>query len=141
MPKLNFNLQLFADELVDAETLKQQGFTDEDLQGIMPSEPEPTPEPVTEPTPEPEPAIETTEPTPEPESEPTAPDSDKVSKHVPYDRFKEINDKNKVLAAEIAALKAKQFEPAPQPTQQPAPAQQPPQARINIEEQISKLAR
>lgn len=135
------NLQLFADDSeVDLSSLKDH-FTDEELQSVVPKE-EPAPEPQSEPEPkeEPVPDIEP-EPNPEPTPEQTAPDSDKVSKHVPYDRFKEVNERNKVLAAELAALKARQSEPAPQvqtPVQtQPAP--QPPQ-QADIRSQINRYA-
>lgn len=113
---------------IDISTLKDH-FTEEELQSVIPSDPEPTPEPIADTTPEPE---SEPEPTPEPEPEPTAPDSDKVSKHVPYDRFKEVNDKNKALAAEIAALRAQQ-----QPTQQTAP-QQPPQHKEKTIREVAK---
>ena len=130
MDMFNFNLQLFADEdSVSLDTLKEQGFSEEDLQGLMP-EPEPTPEPSPEPTPEPK-----ADPTPEPE--PIVPDHDNVSKHVPYDRFKEINDKNKVMAAELAALKAQQTTTTT--PQQPAPVPQQ-QTQTSVEEQIAKIA-
>lgn len=120
------------DNIVEISTLKDQGFTDDDLKGFI-ADPEPTPDPIPEPEPTPEP-----NPEPTPESEPNVPDHDNVSKHVPYDRFKEINDKNKLLAAELAALKAQ-----PQPTttqQQPAPVPQTPQLQTSIEEQIAKIA-
>lgn len=120
--------------IVSVDTLKEQGFTDEELQGII-TEPEPTPEPQPEPEPSPEPSPEPEpEPTPEPVDEP-APDRDSVSKHVPYDRFKEVNEKNKVLAAELAALKAQQQTQQPQanqPIQQPQTTPQQPDMYAKI---------
>jgi hypothetical protein len=127
---------------VSVDTLKQQGFTDEDLQGFS-TQQEPAQEPIVA--------------TPEP-AEPTVIDpqqdlpvdgdvitidqnnpADGVSKHVPYDRFKEVNEKNKIMAAELAALKAQYAQPTPQPNQQPTPVQQP-QQQVNVEEQIAKMA-
>ena len=101
---------------LDVASLKQH-FTDEELQSVLPKEE----------------STETVEETVKEEPletevaetvvEQPAPDSDKVSKHVPYDRFKEVNEKAKALAAELAALKAQkpvqqqQFEQPNQPNQ------------------------
>lgn len=133
MDIFNFNLQLFADEdTVSLDTLKEQGFSEEDLQGLMP-EPEPKADPSPDPTPEPK-----ADPTPE--TEPIVPDHDNVSKHVPYDRFKEINDKNKVMAAELAALKAQQTTTTTPQQPTPVPQQQNQTQQNSVEEQIAKIA-
>lgn len=123
------------DNLVGVDTLKDH-FTEEELNGMM-AVPEPTPEP--QPEPEPEPVTEP-EPTLEPVQEP-APDSDKVSTHVPYDRFKKINDEKKLLEARLAALEAQQ-QSQPAPVQQPITQQQttPQQPQISVAEQIAKIA-
>lgn len=128
MRKHNFNLQLFADDFVDVDTLKQHGFTDDDLKQHM-SEPETQKEPDAEPTQESEPTIN--EPT---EPEPNAPDGDTVSKHVPYDRFKEVNEKNKILAAKVAALEAAQQKQQPVNNANQEPV-------LSREEQAEKKAR
>jgi hypothetical protein len=139
MSKYVFDLQLFNNEdtAVDVDTLKDH-FTDDELQEYLPKE-EPakgTPTDPTETAPVDPPAEETV--VGDVTTGEDIPSADGVSKHVPYDRFKEVNEKNKVLAAELAALKAKNTQPSPQPTQQPAPVQQ--QQPINVEEQITKLA-
>lgn len=133
-----FDLQLFNDT-VSLDTLKEQGFTDEELKMVMEQQPESTPEPQQEPQQEPttEPTVEP-EPTPEPTPEPPAPDSDKVSKHVPYDRFKEVNERNKVLMAELEALRAAQQQAAPQ---QPQPQQAPQQQQSDVYSQIKNYAK
>ena len=121
-------------DTVSLDTLKEQGFTDEDLAGL-------TPEPTPEATPEPQQELEQPEPTPEPVEEQPVPDHDNVSKHVPYDRFKEVNDKNKLLAAELAALKAQQPQ-QPQTTHQQPPTQpqSQPQAQVDVRTAILKYA-
>lgn len=136
MRKHNFNLQLFAEDFVDADTLKQHGFTDDDLKQHI-SEPEPQKEPAAEPTQEQEPI--NNEPA---EPEQNAPDGDTVSKHVPYDRFKEVNEKNKVLAAELAALKAAQTnqQHVTQPQQPPQVQNQPQGQQLSVAQQIAKIA-
>lgn len=124
---------------VDLDTLKEQGITDDDLQGFTGEQ---SPDPIPESTPQVESEL-ITEVVPEPAITPTTeseivPDHDSVSKHVPYDRFKEVNDKNKVLMAKIAAFEAQQSQTtAPQ---QPAPVQQTPQQQVSIAEQITKIA-
>lgn len=136
-----FDLQRFneTETVVDLETLKAQGLTEDDLRGVIP-EPSPNPEPAPAPSPEPGP-----EPTPTPAPEPgpdepePAPGGDTASKHVPYDRFKEVNDQKKALKAELDALRQKyeqQPGQAPQPVYQP-PAYQPP---ANVAEQIAAMA-
>ena len=101
---------------IDAESLKAQGFTDEELQAVLPkeeSEQEPQAEEVKEEVTEEQPTLET-----ETVVEQPAPDGDKVSKHVPYDRFKQKIDEANLLKAELAALKQQQKQqPAPQPAQ------------------------
>lgn len=137
MRKHNFNLQLFAEDFVPADTLKGH-FTDEELQSIM-TEPEKAPEQQPNQIPEQEPEPTTNKPT---EPEQNAPDGDTVSKHVPYDRFKEVNEKNKVLAAELAALKAAQQKQQPvTQTQQPPQMQNQPQGQqLSVAQQIAKIA-
>ena len=110
---------------ISVESLKQQGFTDEELQGVIPQEETAEEKPAEEPAQEEQPQTEE-EPVEEVKEQP-APDSEKVSKHVPYDRFREVNEKAKALAAELAALKAQQVTPKQEQKtvfeQQPAPAQ------------------
>lgn len=128
------------DEQFDVESLKQHGFTDEELAGLTPKT-EVSSETVTDVK------IETEDVEPIVDSDTTdnsQSDGETVSKLKPtvvaYDRFKEINDKNKLLAAELAALKAAQT-PTPTPTPQPAPQQPVQQSQQpNISEQISKAA-
>jgi hypothetical protein len=130
MRKYNFDLQLFAEDFVPVDTLKGH-FSDEELQSISPKEEQPaTQDPIVGPIAEPE--------VNEPEPEQNAPGGETASKHVPYDRFKEVNEKNKILAAELAALKAAQ--PQPQAVQQqPTPPAQP-QQTASVSEQIAKMA-
>ena len=110
---------------IDVASLKQH-FTDEELQGVIPQEETAEEKPAEEPAQEEQPQTEE-EPVEEVKEQP-APDSEKVSKHVPYDRFREVNEKAKALAAELAALKAQQVTPKqeqkPVFEQQPSPAQQ-----------------
>lgn len=110
---------------ISVESLKQQGFTDEELQGLIPQEETAEDKPAEEPAQEEQPQTE--EEHVEEVKEQPAPDGEKVSKHVPYDRFREVNEKAKALAAELAALKAQQVAPKqeqkPVFEQQPAPAQ------------------
>ena len=100
------------ENIVTVDTLKQQGFSDEELQGLIPQaeQAEEVKEEVAEQVEEPAQTEEV--------KEQPAPDSEKVSKHVPYDRFREVNEKAKALAAELAAIKAKQAQ-EPQPVHQP----------------------
>ena len=91
---------------LDVASLKQH-FSDEELQGLIPQE-EQAEEVRGEVTEQSEEPAQTEEVKEQP-----APDSEKVSKHVPYDRFREVNEKAKALAAELAAIKAKQANPAP----------------------------
>lgn len=122
--------------IVSVDTLKEQGFTDEDLAAHI--EPEPTPEPQPETTPEPEPQPEVNpEPTPEPTPEPIATNGETVSKHVPYDRFKQVNEKAKLLEAEIAALKAQYSQQTPQQPVQQTQAQ----PQQDISKQIKDFAK
>jgi len=100
-----------------AESLKQHGFTEEEIQSVVPQEEVVEENATSEETP-----VEELPSEEKPVEEQPAPDSDKVSKHVPYDRFKEVNEKNKVLAAKLAAYEAQQAK-APTPVQpNPAPA-------------------
>lgn len=124
---------------VDIASLKQHGFTDEELaphiQQDTSTEQETSSETATDVNTEAE--ARETQQTPEPvETSPTEGDTS-VKKHpnvVSYNRFKEINDKNKLLEAELAALKAqKPTELAPAPTQQPAQ----PQPQTNVPDDIA----
>lgn len=134
MNNFKFNLQLFADEdTVSVETLKEQGFSEEELQEHL------TPaEPIQEPAAEP---IETAIIEPQQE-EPVDGDvtttTEDVEPHADNLKaaLKEERDKRKVLAAELAALKAQQ--PTPQP-QQPTPVT-PPAQQTSIEDQIASMA-
>jgi hypothetical protein len=102
------------ENLVDVQTLSEH-FSEEEIKAVLPQEPAaetPAPEAPTEPTTEPSQAVGDT-------------DSKLKPTVIPYDRFKEVNEKNKLLAAELAAIKAQQQEaaqrPAPPPVQQAPP--------------------
>jgi hypothetical protein len=128
MNKFNFNLQLFADEdSVSLDTLKEQGFSDEDLQEFTPKT-----EPVVDPV---------IEPVIEPVEEETPQDSVIVEEEIPHAdnlkmALKEERERRKVLSAELAALKAQQ----PITTiQQTAPIV-PPTQQTSVEDQIASIA-
>lgn len=137
MDTFSFNLQLFADEdSVSLDTLKEQGFTDEDLQEFKPQQKTPA-EPVAEPD-----EIATNEPQQEETvdgnvtttTENVEPHADNLKM-----ALKEERDRRKVLAAELAAFKAQQQPITSQ--QQPSPVpQQTNQQQISVEEQIAKIA-
>ena len=138
MDTFSFNLQLFADEdTVDLATLKDQGFTDEELQEFTPKT-EPTQEPVTEPT-------ET--PTVEPQQEEVVKDdvtipTEDVEPHADNLKMalKEERDRRKVLVAELAALKAQQTTTTTPQQPAPVPQQQNQTQQNSVEEQIAKIA-
>ena len=134
MDTFSFNLQLFADEnIVNVDTLKDH-FSDEDLQEFLPKEDAPQ-----------ETIAESTETaTDEQQQEETVKDdviipTEDVEPHADNLKMalKEERDKRKVLAAELAVLKAQQTttttpqQPAPVPQQQP---------QTSVEEQIAKIA-
>ena len=110
---------------VDLASLSQH-FTEEELATVLPKEEAENAEVV----------AEQAEPQEEQHEEPSQPDSDIVQEEKPqklkptviaYDRFKEVNDKAKALAAELAALKAQKPVEPTQPAQtvfeQPKPVQ------------------
>ena len=93
------------ENIVSVDTLNQH-FTAEELASVLPKDEAQNAEVVEEQAEQQE--VEQTE-------EPSQPDSDIVQEEKPqklkptviaYDRFKEVNDKAKALAAELAALKA-----------------------------------
>ena len=130
-----FNLQLFSDEeTVSLDSLKDHGFSDEELQGLTPQE-ETVVESVTEPI---ETAVEV------PPVVETPQDSVTVEEEEPHAdnlrmALKEERDRRKTLSAELAVLKAKQSQPAPTP---PVQQYQPPaqQQTTDINEQIATMA-
>ena len=110
---------------IDLASLSQH-FTEEELATVLPKEETENAEVV----------AEQAEPQEEQHEEPSQPDSDIVQEEKPqklkptviaYDRFKEVNDKAKALAAELAALKAQKPVEPTQPAQtvfeQPKPVQ------------------
>lgn len=110
---------------VDLASLSQH-FTEEELETVLPKEEAENAEVVSEQAEQQE----------EQHEEPSQPDSDIVQEEKPqklkptviaYDRFKEVNDKAKALAAELAALKAQkpveQTPPAQTVFEQPKPVQ------------------
>jgi hypothetical protein len=130
--------------LVPVDTLKDH-FTAEELQGITTEQPKETEKTTETPAELAEEQDNSAEHSAEQE-EPSQVGGDTAEKLKPtviaYDRFKEINDKNKLLAAELAAVKASQQQQSA-PVQQPAPAaaqtnQQPQQ--IDVSELIAKMA-
>lgn len=102
------------ENIVSVDTLNQH-FTAEELAAVMPKEETEQAE-VVEESAEPQEETEQTE-------EPSQPDSDIVQEKpqklkptvIAYDRFKEVNDKAKALAAELTALKAQQPTPFEKP--------------------------
>lgn len=129
-------------DFVEVSTLKDYGFTDEELAGVV------TPDPTPDSTPDPDPTPDPVDPTPTPDPDPTPDpvdysqvDGDTVDKKHPnvvaYDRFKEVNDRMKAMKAELDALKQS---PAPQP-QQPV-YQQPsaPVPPVDLAEKIAEIA-
>lgn len=107
---------------IDLASLSQH-FTEEELATVLPKEEAENAEVV----------AEQAEPQEEQHEEPSQPDSDIVQEEKPqklkptviaYDRFKEVNDKAKALAAELAALKAQKPVDTTQPVfEQPKPVQ------------------
>lgn len=117
---------------IDLASLSQH-FTEEELATVLPKDEAESAEVVEEQAEQQE--VEQTE-------EPSQPDSDIVQEEKPqklkptviaYDRFKEVNDKAKALAAELAALKAQK--PEQQPTLTPQPVQPEP---VNMSAQRAK---
>jgi hypothetical protein len=119
--------------VVDVATLKDH-FTEEELAQITPIIEETSSESVEDVK------QETEEVQEENTEEVSQPEGETVGKLKPsvvsYDRFKEINDKNKLLAAELAVLKA---QPVQQPIQQQPPAQAN-QQQFNMDEWIANQA-
>lgn len=99
--------------IVTADTLKAQGLTDEEIGTLIPKDESETPVVTEEVVPE-TPA----EVVPESEVKTEKVQSLKPSV-VSYDRFKEVNDKAKAYAAELAALKANPAPTVPQIQAQP----------------------
>jgi DNA-binding transcriptional MerR regulator len=135
MDKLAFDLQLFADDVVDVDTLKEHGFTDDELKDFLSKEPETTPK--TEPAPG-----ATPETIPAATEEPATVGVTDEEPHADNLRaaLKEERERRKVLAAKLAALEAKQPTQVTQPAQpqQSAPQQQP---KTDIRGQIKTYAK
>jgi hypothetical protein len=112
---------------VSVDTLKSHGFTDEELAPHLQQkvkQEETSSEAATDVNQEAETEAERTSETVETSPAEGETSVKKHPKVVSYDRFKEVNDKYRVLEAEMAALKAtKPADPAPV-QQQPAPVQQ-----------------
>jgi hypothetical protein len=109
-----------ANNEIDMASLSQH-FTEEELASVMPKDEAENAE--AQETVQEEPTDEQPATEPQEEQEPSHPDGDTVQEEpkklkpsvIAYDRFKEVNDKAKALAAELAALKAQKTTPVEQP--------------------------